>query len=793
MRTADERLAILDEMLSGAARRGLLMRTPSDARLDGRRITLDGESKLSFGSCSYLGLELDPRLQDAACEATLRYGTQFSSSRTYLQAPPYLELEELLSEMFGGFALMAPSTTLGHICALPVLIESADAVILDQQVHHSVQTAVNLVRVNGTVVEMIRHSALDELEAAIERLRTRHRRVWYLIDGVYSMFADYAPHAELAALLERYEQLHLYADDSHAIGWTGTHGRGLTLERLGVLERVVVAGSLNKAFAAAGGALVFPTAELRRRVRTLGGPMIFSGPVQPPMLGAAIASARIHLSDELHDRQRALRERIDHCTASLTASGISPASAQPAPIRYITLGLPRLAEDVVKRLLNDGVYTNLGMFPAVPITESGVRFTLTLHHSPADVQRLCETLTQHVNDVRAESEAAPVPLRRALRLERHGSMADVDASEWDLLLGDRGTFTAAGLSLLERVFNDRQRRPEDRWHYHYYLVRDGSGLPVLATLFTDALWKDDMLFPAAVSEQVERRRAHNPYYLTARTFAMGSLLTEGDHLYLDRTRDWKGALKLLVDAVAEDAATAGANTIVLRDLDGSDRQLSETIAEHGYVKLDMPPSLLIERLADNDEEWLRGLSQRARAHQRRNVLPFDNTLEIEILNPDSRRPSQIELTYLHRLYQNVRSRNLELNTFELPEHLWRELLSERSWELVLLRLPGRPAPVAVGAHFIGAQHYAPMILGLDYRYLESHHVYRQALRQALLRARRHGAQRVALGMGATLEKRRFGARVHARSAFVQARDHYSADLLATLASSVPAVGSDAAS
>jgi 7-keto-8-aminopelargonate synthetase-like enzyme len=120
VRTAEERLAVLDDTLTGAARRGLLMRTPADERLDGRRIMLDGGSRLSFGSCSYLGLELDPRLQEAACEATMRYGTQFSSSRTYLQAPASTELEELLSEMFGGYALMAPSTTLGHLSALPV-------------------------------------------------------------------------------------------------------------------------------------------------------------------------------------------------------------------------------------------------------------------------------------------------------------------------------------------------------------------------------------------------------------------------------------------------------------------------------------------------------------------------------------------------------------------------------------------------------------------------------------------------------------------------------------------------
>ena len=65
--------------------------------------------------------------------------------------------------------------------------------------------------------------------------------------------------------------------------------------------------------------------------------MIFSGPVQPPMLGAALASARIHLSPELHDLQRALRERIELCTQLLSQHGIALAS-NGTPICFVPIG-----------------------------------------------------------------------------------------------------------------------------------------------------------------------------------------------------------------------------------------------------------------------------------------------------------------------------------------------------------------------------------------------------------------------------------------------------------------------
>lgn len=800
MRTAAERLTVLDEMLTEAAGQGLLLRTPDDEPLDGRTLSLGGRRTLNFGSCSYLGLELDPRMREAVCAAVMRYGTQFSSSRTYMSAPLYPKLEESLGLMFGGHVLMVPSTSLGHIAALPVLVGSDDAVVLDQQVHHSVQSAVNQLRPQGTTVELIRHSELGQLEETIARLAPRHRQIWYLADGVYSMFADYAPFAELRDLLDRYEQLHLYMDDSHGVGWSGIHGRGPTLQAIGQHERVVVAASLNKSFAAAGAALIFPTAEMKRRVQTLGGPMIFSGPIQPPMLGAALASARIHLSPELEQRQAALRDRISLCTELLREFCLPLACAELTPIRYVTLGLPRVAAEVAARLLDDGFYVNLAIFPAVPMKQAGVRFTLTLHHQPSDIRALVEALARHVPDVlaantlpgaskpapsvQAPAVAVATPLAEpasGLSLEHSASIAALDPGEWDSLLGARGSFSAAGLDFLERAFAGG--RPEDCWNFHYYIVRDENAKPVLATFFTAGLWKEDMLSSTAVSRLVEARRADDPYYLTAQTFAMGSLLSEGDHLYLDRDADWRGALGMLLQVIGEHAEQAKAGTIVLRDLTEGDRELDDALRDSGYVKLSMPDSLVLNAVAPDDDEWLEGLSARSRVHQRREVLPWDDVFDVEILRQGGREPGDDELAQLHGLYCNVREESLEINSFELPSTLLREMLAHDCWELMVMRLHGDPshAPVAFGAHFIGAHHYAPMIIGLDYEHVRSDHSYRQALRQALLRARVHRSDRILLGMGAPLEKHRFGAAIEHRCAYAQSGEHYSQEVLAGIA------------
>jgi hypothetical protein len=292
-----------------------------------------------------------------------------------------------------------------------------------------------------------------------------------------------------------------------------------------------------------------------------------------------------------------------------------------------------------------------------------------------------------------------------------------------------------------------------------------------------------MLSAAAVSQLVELRRADDPYYLTSRTLAMGSLLTEGDHLYLDRTADWRAALDLLLDAVAQEASRADAGSIVLRDLAAGDADLDEALRERGFVAVAMPEAFAIDGLPADDATWLADLSPKARAHQRREVLPWDATFSVEVLRAGGRVPTDAELEHLFELYRNVRARSLELNTFELPPTILREMLSHACWELLVLRLADEPdaAPVAFGAHYAGAGHYVPMIVGLDYAYVRERHSYRQALRQAVLRARERGAERVLLGMGAGLEKRRFGALAERRRAYVQAGDHYAQEVLAALA------------
>src|SRR5262245_15155204 len=167
----EERRQLAGSTWSLAQARGLVRQVAEDERFDGRCITLRGKRLINFGSCSYLGLETDARLKTAACEAVLRYGVQFSSSRAYVRAPLYHEFEALLSEMVGGSpVVLAPTTSLGHLSALPVLVGDQDAVLYDIQVHASVQGALPELRLRGVPCEALRHNRMDRLEERVATL-----------------------------------------------------------------------------------------------------------------------------------------------------------------------------------------------------------------------------------------------------------------------------------------------------------------------------------------------------------------------------------------------------------------------------------------------------------------------------------------------------------------------------------------------------------------------------------------------------------------------------------------------
>lgn len=397
-RWIDPQLRLVDDAISDGVARGVGHLIAEDDQLGGRFVTLRGRRQVNFGSCSYLGLETDLRLKNEACDAVARYGVQFATSRTYVSCPPYAELERLLAQMFKKPLVVAQTTTLAHFAALPIIIGRDDAVICDQHVHHSVQSVLPTLTAAGTFSTFVRHNRIDRLDEMVGTLSENHRRVWYLADGIYSMRGDPAPLAELGELVSRHDRLSLYIDDAHGITWTGENGRGTVLGGgpPSLPPRTVVVASLAKGFAAGGAVLLFPDAETARLVRGCGSTLIFSGPLQPALVGAAIASARIHLSKEIVERQRRLMDRIRLFNGLAAARGVPLISQSETPVRFVLTGDNTATYSLAVDLMHDGFLTNPAVFPAVSRGQGGLRVALTLHQTVDDITGLVDAIARRI-------------------------------------------------------------------------------------------------------------------------------------------------------------------------------------------------------------------------------------------------------------------------------------------------------------------------------------------------------------------------------------------------------------
>jgi 7-keto-8-aminopelargonate synthetase-like enzyme len=788
----------VDEVFSEAKKEGILHLYAEDKVLTGRTIQIKGKEMFHFGTTGYLGLEQDIRLKEAAIAAIHNYGTQFPLSKSYISHPLYSELESKIEQMYGIPPIITKNSTLGHLAIIPTLIRDEDAVIIDHQVHWSVQNACQLLKLRGIPVEMIRHSNLDMLEDKIKQLTTRCNKIWYMADGVYSMFGDYAPIPELLALTQKYTQLNLYFDDVHGMSWKGKNGTGFIFNAIKELpENCIVVSTLSKTFGASGATLFCKNQKLREKIKNFGGPLTFSAQLEPASVAAAIASADIHLSPEIEMRQKDLADKISYFNQLLSNGNLPIFSKNDSPVFFLGMGTPATAYNFSKRLFKEGFFLNLGIYPAVPIKNTGIRITLSSHNKQQDITALAEALEYHFPKALEETNNSENKIRQAfgidsrktekiseskeqeLFIEEKNTIQDIEKSEWNQYMGKENIFDWEGLVYLENTFSQHPD-PTNQWDFYYYTIKDNNGNIILMTFFTYGLWKDDMLATESVSIHLEEIRKTNPLYLTSKVLSMGSLFTEGKHCFINHKHTLaEKALKLLLDKLEEKYNALNADMLVLRDFE-KDNNYNKTIVDQGYFKIDMPESCVVENhVWHTYEEFRETLSLRSRKHFSKEIEPYEECYDVTIKDKLSK--SEIESAY--QLYNNVRDNNYAINTFRYSQEVFENMNESPNWEFILLALKIDTENPFVGVMFCYKNTYntyVPELIGMDYKWAKEYQLYRQLLFQTIKRANALQFRKINFGVSASFEKRKLGAQIIPKVAYVQARDNYAMELMNTL-------------
>src|SRR5262249_27136101 len=162
-----------------------------------RVIEVAGRSVVNFGSDSFLGLDQDPRVQEAIREGVRRWGAHNGASRAFSSVRSNEDAELKIAEWLGTEdALIYPSVSLANFGALPGLAGRNDLIILDEHAHNSMQEGAKIAKANGVRVETFCHSDPADLERVF-REAAGYRIGVVAIDGVYSMSGALPPLAQL--------------------------------------------------------------------------------------------------------------------------------------------------------------------------------------------------------------------------------------------------------------------------------------------------------------------------------------------------------------------------------------------------------------------------------------------------------------------------------------------------------------------------------------------------------------------------------------------------------------------
>ena len=157
----------------------------------GSTICLDGREYLQFCSNNYLGLAPDPRLIEAAREATSRFGTGSGASRLVAGS---LEIHQRLEAALARLknceaALLFPSGYMANLAALSTFASPQDTIVSDKLNHASLLDAAQHAGAMHRTFPHRRYARAAELLA-----RAPVGRRFLVTDALFSMDGDVADH-----------------------------------------------------------------------------------------------------------------------------------------------------------------------------------------------------------------------------------------------------------------------------------------------------------------------------------------------------------------------------------------------------------------------------------------------------------------------------------------------------------------------------------------------------------------------------------------------------------------------
>lgn len=350
-------------------------------------VTIEGKPVLMFGSNSYLGLTNHPHLKEAAIKAVEKYGTGCAGSR-FLNGTLdiHIELEEKLAKLVHKPSALVYATGFSvNSGVVPCLAGKNDYLIFDELDHASI---IEGKRLSFAKQMKYRHNDMDQLESMLKKCEPERIKV-IVIDGVFSMEGDVAKLPEIVDLAKKYNAS-IYVDEAHSLGVYGQTGAGVC-EHFGVSQDVdLIMGTFSKSLGTIGG---FVAADeniinfLKHNSRTL----IFSASITPASTACVLAA--LEVMEKERWRQDQLWANTNRARNAFKDAGFDTGYST-TPIIPLFVRDNTKTFTITKMLMEDGVFVNPVVSPAVPSEDSLIRYSLMATHTFDQIDESVEKIAK---------------------------------------------------------------------------------------------------------------------------------------------------------------------------------------------------------------------------------------------------------------------------------------------------------------------------------------------------------------------------------------------------------------
>lgn len=348
-------------------------------------VMINGRKVLMFGSNSYMGLTNHPKVIEAAVEATRKYGTGLAGS-PFLNGTLTIhkDLEARLADYVGKEDAMIYSTGFGvNLGVVSTLTGREDYIILDEQDHASI---IEGRRLSFSNYLKYKHNDMESLQAQLKKCEPDKVKL-IVTDGVFSMEGDVANLPEIVRLAKKYNAT-VMVDEAHGIGVFGRQGRG-TCDHFGVTDDVdLIMGTFSKSLASLGGFIATDktiTNYLRHHSRSY----IFTASITPA--STAAVNAALDIIESEPERQEHLWKITKYALDNFRAMGCEIGHTS-TPIIPLFIRDDYKTFRVTRDLLDEGVFVNPVVTPAVAPQDTLIRYSLMATHTEEQVQRSLEAI-----------------------------------------------------------------------------------------------------------------------------------------------------------------------------------------------------------------------------------------------------------------------------------------------------------------------------------------------------------------------------------------------------------------